>query len=146
HSLPKVRGKSAVEFSRRLSKAVDTMSISEPDLRYGHWLLLFTEELREDLLNRSPQCVVASFDGFDIYRHYYNRYPGWERLNRVLYTDLKSWLPDTYLEKIDKAAMACGLEGLVPFLDHRLVEYVFSLPARLKVHGRTTKYILKKAL
>jgi asparagine synthase (glutamine-hydrolysing) len=144
--IPKVRGNGAFEFSRRLSKALYTMSISEPDLRYGHWLAFLTKDLRAELLDCALQSTLASFDGFDIYRECYKRYPEWERLNRVLYMDLKTWLPDTYLEKIDKATMAVSLESRVPFLDHRLVEYVFSLPARLKVHGRTTKYILKKAL
>ncbi|HEC92727.1 MAG TPA: asparagine synthase, partial [Candidatus Atribacteria bacterium] len=55
-------------------------------------------------------------------------------------------LPDTYLEKVDKASMAVGLEARVPFLDHNLVEFAFSIPANCKIRGITTKYILKKAM
>ena len=41
--------------------------------------------------------------------------------------DLKTWLADTYMEKADKATMACGLEARLPLLDHRLVELAFQI-------------------
>ncbi len=131
---------------RRLHKALETMPISDEAVRYGTWLALFTEDAKAELFDRALGPVLESFDAYWSYREYYNRFPGWDRVNRMLYTDLKGWLADTYLEKLDKAAMSVGLEGRVPFLDHRLVEYVFRLPGRWKVKGRTTKYLLKKSL
>lgn len=131
---------------RRWRKAIETITVPEEDVRYATWLALFTEDARAELLKRSVLSKMEEFDSLAAYRSYYNRFPGWDAVNRSLYTDLKGWLPDTYLEKIDKAAMAVGLEGRVPFLDHRLVEYVFGLPGRWKVRGRTTKYLLKKSL
>jgi asparagine synthase (glutamine-hydrolysing) len=131
---------------RRLHKAVETMGITEPDVRYGHWLCTFTSEAKAELFSTSVQEQLDGFDHFWHYRDYYNRNPRWDTLNRILYTDLKTWLPDTYLEKLDKATMAVSLEGRVPFLDHHLVEYAFSLHGELKLRGRTTKWILKEAL
>jgi asparagine synthase (glutamine-hydrolysing) len=63
-----------------------------------------------------------------------------------MYVDLKTSLVDAYLEKTDKATMACSLEARLPFLDHRLVELAFQIPSRFKIRGRSTKLILKRAL
>jgi asparagine synthase (glutamine-hydrolysing) len=60
--------------------------------------------------------------------------------------DTKTWLPDDLLIKADKITMANSLELRVPLLDHRVLEFGAALPPSLKVHGITTKYLLKKAL
>lgn len=131
---------------RRLHKVLETVPISDEAVRYGTWLALFGEDAKADLLSDASRSMRERFDGYGSYRDYYNRFPSFDPVNRMLYTDLKGWLPDTYLEKIDKAAMAVGLEGRVPFLDHRLIEYLFRLPGKWKVKRRNTKYLLKKAL
>jgi asparagine synthase (glutamine-hydrolysing) len=68
------------------------------------------------------------------------------KLNRMIYLDTKTSLPDDLLLKADKMTMANSVELRVPFLDHRFLEFAASLPESLKVRGLTTKYILKKAL
>ena len=67
-------------------------------------------------------------------------------LNALMYTDMKTWLVDDILMKVDKMSMATSVEARVPFLDHKLVEFVSGLPPKLKLKGFTTKYILKKTL
>ena len=67
-------------------------------------------------------------------------------LNRMLYVDTKTWLPDDLLVKADKITMANSIELRVPLLDHRLLEFAASLPENFKVHGFTTKYLAKRAL
>ncbi len=67
-------------------------------------------------------------------------------INRMLYTDTKSSLPDDLLLKADKMTMANSVELRVPFLDHRFLEFAASLPENFKVKGFTTKYIAKTAL
>lgn len=67
-------------------------------------------------------------------------------LNKMLYVDSKSWLPDDLLIKADKITMANSIELRVPLLDHKVLEFSASLPSSYKVHGFTTKYIAKKAL
>ena len=69
-----------------------------------------------------------------------------DRVNRMLYVDTKTWLPDDLLLKADKMTMANSLELRVPFLDHKLLEFAASLPGKYKVRGFTTKYIAKRAL
>jgi asparagine synthase (glutamine-hydrolysing) len=63
----------------------------------------------------------------------------------ALYLDSLLSLPDDMLHYFDRVSMAHSLEVRVPFLDHRLVEYCARIPHDLKVHGRTSKYILKEA-
>jgi asparagine synthase (glutamine-hydrolysing) len=67
-------------------------------------------------------------------------------LNKMLYVDTKSWLPDDLLVKADKMTMANSVELRVPFLDHKVLEFAASLPTEYKLKGLTTKYILKRAL
>jgi asparagine synthase (glutamine-hydrolysing) len=66
-------------------------------------------------------------------------------LRRMLHTDQSGWLPDNILERGERIAAAASLELRLPFLDHRLAEYVSSLPDRQRVHGLSTKWILRGA-
>jgi asparagine synthase (glutamine-hydrolysing) len=67
-------------------------------------------------------------------------------LNRMLYADTKVWLPEDLLLKADKMTMATAVELRVPFLDHKLVEYIASLPDDLKVRDNLGKWILRQAM
>jgi asparagine synthase (glutamine-hydrolysing) len=63
----------------------------------------------------------------------------------MLYLDTKIWLPDNLLMKGDKMTMAASLEGRIPLLDYRLIEYAASIPSNMKIKGLKTKYLLKRA-
>ncbi|NCC24067.1 MAG: asparagine synthase (glutamine-hydrolyzing) [Deltaproteobacteria bacterium] len=65
-------------------------------------------------------------------------------VERLLWLDNQTSLPDQLLVKTDIASMAHSLEVRCPFLDHPLIEYCASLPLRFKIQGRTTKYLLKR--
>ena len=67
-------------------------------------------------------------------------------VDRALMADTANYLPDDLLVKMDIASMAVSLEARSPFLDHHLMEFAASLPARLKLKGITTKYVLKRGL
>jgi asparagine synthase (glutamine-hydrolysing) len=67
-------------------------------------------------------------------------------LASLLQKDTTTWLPDDLLMKADKMSMAASLEARVPFLDHKLVEFVSAtIPSNLRLRRLTTKYILKRA-
>src|SRR5207247_3212307 len=72
--------------------------------------------------------------------------PSASGLERMLYLDLKGYLGEGVLAKVDRASMACSLEVRVPLLDRRVVALAASLPIRLKLRGLTTKYVLKRTL
>jgi asparagine synthase (glutamine-hydrolysing) len=80
----------------------------------------------------------------ELYRDYYSRVKDMTPLSRMLYIDKKTWLPDDLLMKADKMTMAASQELRVPFLDHKLVEYAFSLPETDKIKRGTTKYLLRQ--
>lgn len=65
---------------------------------------------------------------------------------RMLYVDLKTYLPDDILVKVDRSAMAVSLETRAPFLNHKVVEFAFSLPVQFKYHDKLGKVILRKLL
>jgi asparagine synthase (glutamine-hydrolysing) len=82
---------------------------------------------------RPMRDIMASSQGFGL-------------INRMLYVDTKTSLPDDLLLKADKMTMANSIELRVPFLDHKLMEFAASLQENQKVRGLTTKYIAKRAL
>lgn len=76
----------------------------------------------------------------------WKRFAGLDRLTRMQATDIATWLADELLVKADRMMMVKGVEGRVPFLDHRLVLFGLSLPQSLRQRGRTGKYLPRKWL
>src|SRR5262245_7636597 len=75
---------------------------------------------------------------------YWNNSSG-DLIARLLYTDIKTYLVEL-LMKQDNMSMAASIESRVPFLDHVLVEFAASIPARFKTHGLSGKRVLKQAV
>jgi asparagine synthase (glutamine-hydrolysing) len=67
-------------------------------------------------------------------------------VSRAQYVDLKTFLPDDVMTKVDRTSMAVGLEAREPLLDHRLVEAAARIPSRMKLSNGEGKRILKKAV
>jgi asparagine synthase (glutamine-hydrolysing) len=67
-------------------------------------------------------------------------------LSQMMFFDLKTYLPDDILVKVDRASMAASLESRAPFLDHRVVECALRIPTSLKLKGGTSKWILRELL
>jgi asparagine synthase (glutamine-hydrolysing) len=95
---------------------------------------LFTGDALRDLQTPSDAHIVELFE----------RAGDRTDLDRSLYVDVKSYLSDNILTKVDRMSMAVSLEARVPFLDKNLVELAFRVPDRLKVSNRTTKVMLKE--
>jgi asparagine synthase (glutamine-hydrolysing) len=74
-----------------------------------------------------------------------DRFPHADPLNRILWFDFLTYLPDDLLVKVDRATMLASVEARAPFLDREVMELVLPAPSRLKVRGLTTKAILKEA-
>ncbi len=65
-------------------------------------------------------------------------------LDRLMHVDMRLWLPDDLLTKVDRATMTHSLEARVPYLDHRFVEFCARLDPELKIQGTTHKHVLKR--
>jgi asparagine synthase (glutamine-hydrolysing) len=97
--------------------------------------------LQPDVWNR-----LAGYDSLSVFRDHYNRAEGADPLSRIQYVDMKTYLVDDILVKVDRASMANSLEVRCPLLDHKLMELVARIPSKLKLHNGRGKYIFKKAL
>jgi asparagine synthase (glutamine-hydrolysing) len=113
---------------------------------YARALSVVPPELRDKLY--APE-FVRQLSGYRAERpliELMDSAPARSGLDRAQYADLTFWLPGDILTKVDRTSMAAGLEAREPLLDHRLIEFAASLPERMRVRGRTGKYLLKKAM
>jgi asparagine synthase (glutamine-hydrolysing) len=118
----------------------------EREAWHYYWRLITSEEDKTDLMNPDVRNLCREAPARERFVSFFHAAPFEEEGNRHLYTDVKTWLANDILTKVDRATMAHGLELRAPFLDHRLVEFAFRLPFSLKVRRMTTKYLLKKAM
>lgn len=72
-------------------------------------------------------------------------FPTTDPLNRILWLDFLTYLPDNLLVKVDRGTMLASIEARAPYLDREVMELALPAPSALKVHGFTTKAILKEA-
>ncbi|MBX7221820.1 MAG: asparagine synthase (glutamine-hydrolyzing) [Blastocatellia bacterium] len=116
------------------------------DERYLGYGTYFTDAEKMALYAPELQAATVRMDAYHAHRTYLERVKGEHPVNQMLYLDFKTFLPCLNLTYSDKTSMAASVEVRVPFLDHTLVELSAQMPADLKLHGTTRKYILKKCL
>lgn len=110
----------------------------------------FTEAQKSRLLSPRLKKAMAGKTSWDAIRPIRQQFlekaqnPTW--LNWMTYLDLNLRLPELLLMRVDKMSMGVGLEGRVPFLDHKLVELAMSIPEEMKTRQGVLKYILKKSV
>jgi asparagine synthase (glutamine-hydrolysing) len=98
------------------------------------------------LFTRDFQNRLSGYDSIDVLRHYYDRADTDDLLSKIQYVDIKTYLTDDILTKVDRASMAVSLEVRAPMLDHKFLELAAGIPSSLKLRQGTSKYILKKAV
>ena len=131
---------------RRLRLALETLAIADEAERSATWFASFTRAEREALFDPEFLAEIDQGHPARVFADYLERAAGRSPLKRLLYADLKVWLPDNLLLRGDHMTMAASIEERVPFLDHHLVEFAASIPGRLLTRGFRAKALLKRAL
>jgi len=129
-------------FPERARRALEAAALSGPDRQLRLRSTFTAEESRRILLASTQGLPDASREAMESAA---NDYPPGDSLNRIFFQDLKTYMQDDLLMKVDKMSMLASLEARVPFLDYRLVEFVFSLPSRYKLRGGKGKLLLRSA-
>lgn len=125
---------------------LNEMSFFDSGERYAHSLcfLRFTPEAKESLFTSSAKSGVADKNSYAKILQFFNGDNVSELVDRMLYTDLMTRMPDHLLAITDRMSMAHSLEVRPTLMDYKLVEYAASLRPSLKLRGTKLKYLLKK--
>ena len=155
---------------RELARAVGAVPIPWIDGLFGARALphrLRVPQAGDKL--RKLAAIIDAPDAAEIYRRIVSLWPdpsaltrgaaeagtllsdagAWPKLDfteRMMFLDAATYLPDDILVKLDRASMAVGLEGRVPLLDHRVVEFAWRLPLSQKLRSGTGKWLLRRVL
>ncbi len=121
----------------KLHKLSEILVVENPEAMYlglvSHWkdpssLVLGSCEPPTNLTDRSKWANLPDFT------------------QRMMYLDIVTYLPDDILVKVDRASMGVSLEARVPLLDHRVVEFVWSIPMSMKIRNSQSKWLLRQVL
>lgn len=129
---------------RRAKVGLFALSQTDELERMTNWFPLFNRDQKALLLSKAFTQVADVHPTETIFARQLARTNAHDSLSRMLYVDTKLWLPDDLLARGDKTSMAASIEGRVPLLDHKLVEFAATVPSNLKIKGLTRKYLLKK--
>jgi asparagine synthase (glutamine-hydrolysing) len=113
---------------------------------YFRSISAFQFELKKRLLHSDVLRSLNGYDSLTVLRDYYDKARTADPLSRIQYVDIKTYLTDDILVKVDRASMAHSLEVRAPILDHKLMELAATMPSSVKLRGMNGKYIFKKAL
>jgi asparagine synthase (glutamine-hydrolysing) len=130
---------------RRLRVAERSLAIADPAERWASWFAGFAGPGRRRILHPDLARSLADPAGRATHESWRARAAGRDPLTGMLYVDVKTWLADDLLMKMDRMSMAASLEARVPFLDHRVVDLAFSFPPEWKRGGGRGKRILYEA-
>lgn len=132
-------------FKRKLSHTFFNHSMRPEEIIFDNFYAIFPQRIHERLFTRDFYDEVRSFNPYSASTALYDSRKGANQLDRLLYTDQKSYLVEL-LMKQDRMSMAASIESRVPFLDHKIVEFAAALPSGLKLHHSGGKYIVKTAM
>ncbi len=148
-TLPKSRNSKLTNVNRQLYKFSLGSKLTNK-ARYWKWASIINEEranylLKEELVFNPQRLSDTAFEYKKRKEELLNHIFRDGDLNDVLYTDMKMVLTNDMLRKVDAMSMANSLEVRTPFLDHRLVNFAFSLPREFKINANMKKKILQDA-
>jgi len=141
--LPVSRGNLSFDFRAKRFVAGAAYPVAE---RHHRWMGSFVREERRALLSGDVQEAVARSGSAGLDAPGDGAAAPREPLNQVLLMDMRGYLENDILVKLDRASMMASLEGRVPLLNNDFVEYATGLPLDLKLRGMKSKFLFKRAL
>ena len=115
-------------------------------LQHARWMIFLQQAEKERLYSPEFRSSLKDQDPYDFILEKFSACGSSSALDQQQYTDIMTYLVDDILVKVDRMSMLVSLEARTPFLDYRLVEFCATLPPSMRLAGRQTKYILKKAM
>lgn len=144
-SIPMVREGFVLAVDRYVRKLAAGVPL-EPDARYAFYRAYYTHPELLHLYSSELRHELANERAWSEHEEYMRSAPAHEFLNRMLYTDWKTFLPELNLAYCDKLSMAASVETRVPYLDNEIVDFMCTVPSNLKLRGLTSKYLLRQAV
>lgn len=114
-------------------------------LKSHYWWRTFFTPADKLGLFRPEAARTIDVDSYDMYDRFYRAMPDAPAEERILYADLQMFCIENANILLDNLSMAFSVEVRPPFLSKRFVDFAFQIPYRLKLRGKTTKYVLRKA-
>jgi asparagine synthase (glutamine-hydrolysing) len=130
--LPVSRQNRLGELLRKASKFKKGLGLNLPE-RHFTWTAI------------SDDVSILGLENLEVKNWYLSLFKDKTRLEEALLVDLELNLPDDMLTKVDLASMANSLEVRSPFLDYKLIEFIFGLPADIRFHSGQLKYLAKES-
>lgn len=118
----------------------------DPVEAYCHELSAWRGDEKDRVLSPTLRRRLDGHRTSDVFRRHYHNAPADDDLAKLLYLDVKTYLCDDILVKVDRASMAVSLEVRAPLLDHELLEFAGTVPSAWKLRGDEGKAVMKRAL
>jgi asparagine synthase (glutamine-hydrolysing) len=115
-------------------------------LQHTRWMMFMTEADKSELYKPEFYTSLNGDSPSAVMERYFRRMAQADPLAQQQYVDIKTYLVDDILTKVDRMSMAVSLEARVPLLDYRIVEFAVNLPAHMKLYRGQTKRILRQAM
>ena len=129
----------------RAKRFIEGMQL--PDhLQHVRWMIFLQSAEKQMLYDPEFQRSLNDYDSFGFIKEAFRNSGSTTPLDQQEYVDIKTYLVDDILVKVDRMSMAASLETRVPFLDHRFVEFAATIPAHYRLRGKRTKSILKDTM
>jgi asparagine synthase (glutamine-hydrolysing) len=134
-----------LSLKKKISHTFLNHSLRPEEIVFDNFYAIFPPRVHEQLFAAEMWNAVRDINPYQDTMHLYQNRGGDDILDRLLYTDQKTYLVEL-LMKQDNMSMAASIESRVPFLDHKLVEFATRVPRQFKLRGCDGKHIVKQAM
>ena len=134
---------SALPLLRRVGSLLGSLSV-DPAMGFYISNSFIRDDMWQRLASAATLDKLKDYHPSDITTGHYHASDAKDHLGKVLYTDMKTYLPGGILVKVDRMSMANSLEVRAPLLDYQMIEYAAQIPSSLKLKNSEKKYILKE--